>query len=538
MIFKLFKSAAEDIPEWMPSWVKEHPEIKKRQFLSDVESTKEIPIENYRETIDGKDVGISDLKLSGAETEFKYQLLLDIFKLKNELFKKIKEVDDNKKGLALSTIEAIAYFYNDIRDNLKTIREFKINKEILIEYEEEVKDKGKFKKTIRLPVGTSVAKVFNIFEKLCNDLAKLNLNLKPFESKLYYSFSKRIMNPEKHAYDIVFTTNPQDILAMSSRSFWTSCQNLFDEEYSHKEKAVYSAISKFVGIIYLTNSKDFDNRGEEMLARSVVLFLEPRSNEGAPIIAVGPIYGDVDNFSVRNKFIESLSNNCPLEVKDLIEIAKEYKFPTLRENYNFDNKARPYVDYDEITNENENKEQKEFIDFFAAKKNKIYLIKIKEFQIIQKLRTDFFKSTKNNKKILSLMNNIKDDVANLAAPLFNIATFPHDADYKSKIKNNIENIIRFSIMTNHSSISMIDFIAHVSKMISDNILMLSNMFRTVKLKYDDKLYTDLYNSIVELKDVKKLCISIRKINNFCESKEQKIKAQIAYKIHLIEEEMV
>ena len=48
-IFKLFKSAAEDIAAFYPEWVKEHPELKKLKLLTDVK--KEIPVPDYREPV-------------------------------------------------------------------------------------------------------------------------------------------------------------------------------------------------------------------------------------------------------------------------------------------------------------------------------------------------------------------------------------------------------------------------------------------------------------------------------------------------------
>ena len=116
----------------------------------------------------------------------------------------------------------------------------------------------------------AIERVYNKVKPL-SDLS----NLKNWENRL--SPGKRPEENDK--LYVVFTTNYKDIYGMSSRSEWTSCVDLFSEQYPWLPKKVIGAcFSKTVGIIYITNGENYKGRGERMLHRSQVFLVLNKMN--------------------------------------------------------------------------------------------------------------------------------------------------------------------------------------------------------------------------------------------------------------------
>ena len=91
--------------------------------------------------------------------------------------------------------------------------------------------------------------------------------------------------------EVVFTTNYKDLLGMSSRSTWTSCQDLRPTKNQFHaalaKQILGSAIEEDVGMIYITNSKQYEGYGEQILYRAVVWMIYNKiSNQEGLLIPV------------------------------------------------------------------------------------------------------------------------------------------------------------------------------------------------------------------------------------------------------------
>ncbi len=162
--------------------------------------------------------------------------------------------------------------------------------------------------------------------------------------------------------EIVFSKQPSDLLSMSIRADWTSCQNLLrhgDEITSTNYKAINAAISPYCAVIYLTNKEDFNKKGEYMLARSLVILLE--SNEGGePILHIGKVYtNSTQGDKIRDLFVESLQKRSPINVDsgglESLAYSGKYSFPAYEEAVyqhpkNPSKYRVPYLDYIERDN--------------------------------------------------------------------------------------------------------------------------------------------------------------------------------------------
>lgn len=120
-------------------------------------------------------------------------------------------------------------------------------------------------------------------------------------------------------YFVVFTTKCEDILGMSARSEWTSCQDIRPSKVNSKEfnpgwakRVVGSAKSKNVGIVYLTDGSDYDGRGERMLYRCTVhLYKDITNNQD--ILWIHRMYHQEDEL-IRNIFINEMTKQETLPI--------------------------------------------------------------------------------------------------------------------------------------------------------------------------------------------------------------------------------
>ena len=330
----LFKQSATDVPEWMPEWVKNHPEIKEVDTLSNI--PKDIPIEDFKQDLtddEVKELGLySEYMLSDVETHF--------FNYLKQLINKAFDVIRKSVGLDNFTRFSPEYFlildllgnYDNQIELVKTIKNCKISNDINKTIKTKIKTKtGEEKevtKTINIPAGTSLIKTAKIIEKVCETYAHPNskiIKLDPTGSAEFAMYSKRGM--EKYTYSVVFSTKPQDILAMSSRGLFTSCQNLFGDR-NYNEKAIYSAISRYAGIIYLTNNQDYKGRGEQIVARAAVFFVVSTDGNKIPHIGLSKIYKSAGNeYDLKDLFSTILQEESPLPVVNLMESRVNYEFP-------------------------------------------------------------------------------------------------------------------------------------------------------------------------------------------------------------------
>lgn len=345
-ILKIFKSAAEDIPSFYPEWVKNYPDFKSIKSLSDI--VKNIPIENYREKIQ---LNIDVLKVPySIKRNVLNNLLENINRLflnfltenENNISENISEnIKDNIYDFARFIFKQVSvnntHFFDKllISDKLSDILALKGN--FILKYEENVKGKN-FIKTINVPNNTSLITACRMFINFCERLTKSNIDspLKNISSlpefnKLTYLLNTK-NNKNDSNYEIVFSKNPKDLLSMSIRSDWTSCQNLLRKEDENNVKAIFSAISPYVGIIYITNNKNYQERGEQMIARAIVFYLENEdgTQSAIKIDNIYSNYNNADQFFLKI-FKESLQKHSNLKIIDNTE---NFYFPSLFEDKN------------------------------------------------------------------------------------------------------------------------------------------------------------------------------------------------------------
>jgi hypothetical protein len=355
-ILSLFKSAAQDIPEFYPEWVKQHPKIKDVPHLSKLE--KKIPIDDYRESIQFR---LSLIEDSQAKSN-------TIHAFCNELVSTLQRFDDSISGyqnnassdeesVLLGAFSAICSAILSSIDESKmnaTIKStpklsqvlstfYAIKESIVIE-----SPKGPVNKAFHIPAGTSLISACNVlavnFEKYTKKPAPDNIKditkLSAFNSLAYLvsdKYKKELLNDATRpaeTFDIVFTKDAASILSMSVRSDWTSCQNLLKDPDERNVKAIYSAVSPYVGMIYMTNNKDYKSRGEQMIARALVFYLEDESGDKA-IINIAKVYTSHDPTLIEDTFRDSLQKHSKLPITFQ---TKGFFFPTE------DEKEIPYFD--------------------------------------------------------------------------------------------------------------------------------------------------------------------------------------------------
>jgi hypothetical protein len=110
----------------------------------------------------------------------------------------------------------------------------------------------------------------------------------------------KINNSWKVVFSSSGDTGVWDIATMSMRGI-DSCQAW---DGSYKRNLIGSIIDPFVGVIYLTNNKNYyGNRGKEMLYRCVVRYVVNRTTR-KPAILLEPMYTSEDNDDDYDNLIE------------------------------------------------------------------------------------------------------------------------------------------------------------------------------------------------------------------------------------------
>lgn len=352
-IYNLFSLAAEDIPEFYPNWVKEHKELKKYKNLTDI--VKTIPIENYREEIKlpnnafkpneqskFKAVGdfVSELVEIILEAKSMIQTSKDLsIELKTFFINILNFIDSN---ISMDLFLAKYDLYNELSKiiSLNKSASFKIKNKFKPNKTPNDEKFDEFEKTINFKSGESLYKSFQMFaeffEKFTGQIDLLSIQkmkditkLQSYKNCQFFVSDTFLQDATKKASEklyIVFSKDPKDIMAMSARSKWTSCQNILKEKSLTNTRALYSTTSPYVGIIYLTNGQDFQNHGEEMIARSQIFYVKDKNKNGA--IFIGNIYTNFNTNVIMNKFTESLKKHSSLPVTT---DASDYYFPEQEE---------------------------------------------------------------------------------------------------------------------------------------------------------------------------------------------------------------
>jgi len=234
--------------------------------------------------IEPKSITIPNFEI---ETNIKFDNI-PVLTFKNSLTKKI---DDLKNGI-LNLKYPANLFYQMLVDFKKiiadenTLSNFKMPKDLSFQFQ----DSG-FPRTIKITQGASIYKAYQYILDNIKKYLVIDIDSKKMDSPEYNLFLKRKDTNDK--LYLVHSTNPIDILMMSSRSYWTSCQNIFEEKSIAKFKTLNAAFDPDVSVMYLTNKKSFKDRGDEYIARCLVSVIHSKY-DNSEIILLSNVYGNVN----------------------------------------------------------------------------------------------------------------------------------------------------------------------------------------------------------------------------------------------------
>lgn len=323
-----YLQSALNVPDWMPSWVKEHTAIKQ----SPEKIEKSFNIDDFSQDITLNSDSIKDILYNtyrDLNNDFIWTIirkLNDLLTYLNDYIYEYREEDNNDK------LQLIV----NLRDLIKEFLESNIYESVL--YNKLYRNFGAGHK-YKAQKGQKFTSFYLLLFKLNNLIfgseAKYILSLDQIPEFKYYS---PIKEKEDVKFTVKFSTDPIDILGMSSRGNWTSCQNIFDGAY--KERAIGSAFSKNIGIIYLTDNNDYQGRGPKMISRCLVkLIINVNNNKEAILLE-----REYPNKKFTNLFENILQSKTylPIFTTDDSKI-NEYFF---EKNYVVDIKEtnRPYHD--------------------------------------------------------------------------------------------------------------------------------------------------------------------------------------------------
>lgn len=264
-IHGLFTQSAYEFPEsarkWMPSWLTQHKGFQQVKNSRIFKVFSLFGISDFREKFEDP---------SSLE-DFKDLILTNL----SALLREMSRAPDSPEATRL---EQVTY---------KLLREVMGHAVWKTPKHRVVNQIASEDKKLRIDAGTSVVKAYNMVRTSAN---ALRFNMPDLES------SREFKNYSKRAdFTVVFSTQPEDIAAMASRSHWGSCQTL------HVDKGlvgcvVGSTLSKFIGIAYITTGSQYTAeslstpgaivpRGERMEARSLVRFVvDTRTNKPAIVL--------------------------------------------------------------------------------------------------------------------------------------------------------------------------------------------------------------------------------------------------------------
>lgn len=327
-----FQLKLADLPSFFPEDIKNHPDI--------INSTNNIE----------KD--LLDLKNFNKEIHLQNNYEDTFFKsIKFEL-EKIKEKSDVAKYLLSIDIEKLL-IDNRLDLNIK-LEDGKLNKD---------------------------QKITNIYSNL-----QKKYNLTEIEKLNGFKEYSGSLNRKKSKYYVVFSKDPIDIMTMSSRSDWTSCQNIFSDSI-HRSKAVGTALMKNVGIIYLTDNSNFLDRGKKMIYRSLVRIIKSKDTDES-LIYLDKMYPN-ENQKIKSIFKEELQKNTNFKVIEKSDLSKYKNLYIDNKNYN-SNLSKSYYDDDLDKFDKSSKSIQYIIDYYYTNHNKIINNKNYAFWVANEIISLFF----------------------------------------------------------------------------------------------------------------------------------------------------
>lgn len=326
-LLKYFYRQAMDLPEWMPDWIKKHPEIKKAPN----NIKKQFPFDDFNKKIDND--GIIKQINDGLIDIFAHNInnfLSDLFHFITYVY------DDDVLNVRGCTIEQVNLFIKK-RKAIVNIFDGNVNKETI-----KFALKNKY-----IEIGKNKYKLFALIQKaidFSNEFAYLILSAvsptnyerikhlfnttRKFEEIDGFSlFSKKDMNKDLY---VVFSTKPADILRMSSSSNWTSCQNIFSGIAN--SCLTGNVLHSGTGIIYITNNKDFNGTGSEIIYRSIVRLLKKKESE-TYVCLLSNIY-PINSKAIIDLFKQSIEENG-IKVLEPDDDISNYELAFTHEDYEY-----------------------------------------------------------------------------------------------------------------------------------------------------------------------------------------------------------
>lgn len=270
-VYELYASAAYEFPDtakWMPDWFTKHNAFSKVKGNRIFKIFSTFGLKDFREQIaddasvleDYKDrlISFSSLIIKGASNVLHGK--------RGESQEEVQQAFSRERQL-----EQITYrFMQEVMRPATWVAD-KHRLTIKIESDD---------KRFRIDAGTSIVKAYNILKDVA---IKLGINAPAIElTQEFKNYSKR------GGTAVIFSTNPEDIAGMSSRSEWESCQTLSVAE-GLNGCVVGSVLSKFIGIVYITSGTNYEGRGERMMARCLVRFAID-TNNNKPAILIDKMY--------------------------------------------------------------------------------------------------------------------------------------------------------------------------------------------------------------------------------------------------------
>lgn len=330
----LFYKFAVETPSWIPPNIKSYMEnidkiekdprlkdfrekidkniiedVQQDEFLKNLREFGTLTLQKIIISIKKALYYILDEPISKSFYEF-LKLYIDKFqKLETKIFKFNNSL--NKENLNLNKILIdkntfkVTKYYNLLKKEVEnTFIDFYKNLSSM-EYTEELKTKVDDEKRDQFMVH-----VFGNMEKV-NKL----LNFDDIPNKK--DWDNRLKNKD---YYVVFSTDYKDILGMSSRSDWTSCQDMRPEkpgkESNFYMKTIGSAFEPSVGIIYLTDGSD-TKYGEKMIMRSMV-WIVINNETREEVLSIQRIYPN-DSKIISDLFKEELKKHTGFDVIDIFQ---------------------------------------------------------------------------------------------------------------------------------------------------------------------------------------------------------------------------
>lgn len=283
---RYFKRAALKFPEdtWIPEQFRQNEMFKDYPDESLIKEFESIGLKDFREEAvynEGEEELPEICKsLERQFTNIRSQCLTQLKTITNA-----KNADKVKFGHIILIAPILAkklldpgFLYNG-----------RITEEIMVSVslpDESFPDKKERKHTLKYAVGTSIFKIYQNVNGMATQI--LGVSGDKLENLLgWKEYSLRL----SEKFWVVFSTQLNDLAGISSRGI-RSCQSIFscDEENLNTEQAANVArlpgtiLSRYIGVIYISNGKDYQGRGERMQYRCIVRLLLDASTDSYVVV--------------------------------------------------------------------------------------------------------------------------------------------------------------------------------------------------------------------------------------------------------------